>query len=282
MSDFKVLPWPADRGQVKEEKMKRFVAVLIALVMVTALGCRKNVNTAKPQTPQSVQNRLAQSSYDIAAVLSAGERALEGVYQAKLIDDEEARTCGHWLNAAIQINEQYKTRLAALKFVDWSNKPQIIDWTNQVVASLNTLANQGTFAVTNPEAQSRLRIAFQGVTAILDQVRLIVGEIPDVPPTPAIKPAQTGAALPHAANFTEVKLEPTVRRAANHFASASRREGSGGIHRSDQSPARAGDSLGRRADRSNHPDRRRDRGAPHGVFSDVVAACFRAGDELAG
>lgn len=257
--------------------LRSILPVLLISMLVLAAGCRKNVNTGTPQAPATPLHQLVQSSYDIASVLSAGEHALEGVYQAKLIDDEEARACGHWLNVAVQINEQYKARLQSLKFVDFSNKGQIIDWTNQVVGSLNTLGDQGIFAVKNPEAQTKLRLAFQGLTAILDQVRSIVGQIPDAPPAVAPKPtAQSQMPVLRTTIFTEVNFDRDTNRATHHFALAAGRAGSYRSHRADQPSARAESDVRRGPDRENDRDRRRHWQPALGVSGDAFACSVNA------
>lgn len=164
------------------------LAIVLCVVCLAFAGCKKKSATSTPAPTQTPLRALIQSSYDLAAALNSGEKILESVYQAKLIDADDARVCASWMKNAVATNEQYKGRLSSLKFVDFSNKGQIIDWTNEVFASLGNLQVQGLMGIKSDDAKQRLQVALQGVPLILAQIKLIISQIADAPPAPAPTP----------------------------------------------------------------------------------------------
>jgi hypothetical protein len=69
----------------------------------------------------------------------------------------------------------------ALNGVDASNKAQLVAYFQQLADSINTLNEQSVLYVKNPQAQQRLRLAYQAIDAALEAVKEFVSLVPDTP-----------------------------------------------------------------------------------------------------
>lgn len=170
------------------KKTKSMVVPLLvlcaALLFITGCGAKKTVQAGTPgapDVPDTPLHKLNSAVYDISAGLSAGERELEIVSDAGLIDTEEAAVAGKAINDANECNRAFDARLKTQNAVNSGNKQKVLAWSQDLTACLNSAVNDNVLGFKNPTAKQKVKDAFALVNIAISQIAGALLQVPDAP-----------------------------------------------------------------------------------------------------
>jgi len=255
----------------KSNHLLVFLALAVICAALASTGCGIKAKTNPGSAPEASLRQLIKAGYDLAAVINTGEKELESVYQSRLIDADEARSAGMWIERARNTDQRFISRLQSVTSADSSNKAQIVAWVKEAAGELRDFSQSG-LAVKNQKAKDRLSVVFSGVDLIMNTVNSIVIAIPD--PAPA---AHASFSKGHKNQYVEVQFGRTGSSTAHQ-------PGCGQLYRHFRvgSPSEAEVRTdGRTAGGQSHGDERGYRAEAPGVSGDssgrliLIESCCR-------
>jgi hypothetical protein len=151
-------------------KFSIILPLIAAALALSAFQCSKDQ-----------KHQAAQTAASLATALQAFEEANEELYAQKLVAAQETIAISQAVANASRANDQFVANVRALNGVDAHNKAQLVAYFQQLADSINALNEQSVLYVKNPQAQQRLRFAYQAIDAALEAVKEFVSLVPDTP-----------------------------------------------------------------------------------------------------
>ena len=139
------------------QRSRKVVAVVVLGLTMLMAGCN-----------DGDVRKAARAADSIASGLAAVQKANEAVFDAGLIDKEDAKAVSLLVKDATLANDVFVAKVRTLKEIDPSSKVALVRWFGELSASIEKLNQEGVLRVKNPEAKAKLSVAFAAVQAGLD------------------------------------------------------------------------------------------------------------------